>query len=178
MFLFFFYFTSDFTINALFFSDATMHQIYKDKGSFNFIYQIPQIIYSTIFSIIISSIIKYLSLTEDNIINLKEDKRKKSKEFDDKIKNIFKKIKIKFALFFVITLCILIFFWFYITCFCGIYKNTQIHLIKDSVISFILSLLYPFGTSLLPGILRNLALKADKKDKKILYKFSQLLENI
>jgi len=178
MFLFFFYFTSDFTINALFFSDSTMHRIYEDKGSFNFIYQIPQIIYSTFLSIIISSIIKYLSLIGNNIIDLKKDKRKKSKDFDDKIKNIYKKIKIKFVLFFVVTLCILIFFWFYITCFCGIYKNTQIHLIKDSVISFVLSLVYPFGTFLLPGIFRKLALNADKKDKKILYKFSQLLENI
>ena len=28
----------EFTINAFFFSDETMHKIYEDKGSFNFLY--------------------------------------------------------------------------------------------------------------------------------------------
>jgi hypothetical protein len=41
--LFLFIFSSYFTMNSLFFTDSTMHEIYIDKGSFNFIYQIPQI---------------------------------------------------------------------------------------------------------------------------------------
>ena len=45
MFLFFFFFSIDFTTNALFFNDDTMHKIYIDEGKFNLIYQIPQIIY-------------------------------------------------------------------------------------------------------------------------------------
>ena len=155
-----------------------MHRIYQDKGSFNFIYQIPQIVYSTFLSAIINGIIKYLSLNEDKIIKLKEEKRNKSKSLKYKIRKIYTKIKIKFAFFFFICFIILLLFWFYITCFCGIYKNTQIHLINDSVISFGLSLIYPFVTSLLPGIMRIGALKADKKNEKYLYKFSQLLENI
>ena len=178
MFLFFFFLVSDFTISALFFSDETMHKIYEDKGIFNFIYQIPQIIYSTILSAIINGTIKYLSLNEDKIIEFKENKRNKSKNFKGTTKKMFIKIKIKFAFFFIVCFIILILFWFYITCFCGIYKNTQIHLIKDSAISFGLSLIYPFFTSLLPGILRISALKSDKKNEKLLYKFSQFLENI
>ena len=43
IFLFFFFFSVHFTVNALFFNDDTMHKIYKDEGKFNFIYQIPQI---------------------------------------------------------------------------------------------------------------------------------------
>ena len=178
MFLFFFYFASDLTINALFFSDATMHQIYIDEGSFDFIYQIPQIIYSSLIAIIINSLIKFLSLTEGKVVEVKEEKRKNEKNLDEKIKKMFKIIKIKFVLFFIITFIILVFFWFYITCFCGIYKNTQIHLIKDSVFSFLMSLLYPLFTFLLPGIFRRFALTAKKKNKKFVYKLSRLLENI
>ncbi len=37
MFLFFFSFSLDFTINALFFNDDTMHKIYEDIGKFNFL---------------------------------------------------------------------------------------------------------------------------------------------
>ena len=50
IFLFFFFFCVHFTVNALFFNDSTMHKIYIDEGSFNFIYQIPQIIYSALIS--------------------------------------------------------------------------------------------------------------------------------
>ena len=55
--LFFFDFASNYAVNALFFNDETMHQIYNDGGDFNFVYQLPQIIYSTGISIIINSII-------------------------------------------------------------------------------------------------------------------------
>ena len=44
-FLFFFYYSSDISINALFFNDDTMHKIYNDSGKFNLSYQLPQIIY-------------------------------------------------------------------------------------------------------------------------------------
>ena len=92
-----------------------------------------------------------------------------------KLKNI---LKIKFMLFFIITFLLLGFFLFYISCFCGIYTNTQIHLIKDSLISFTLSLVYPFAIYLLPGIFRIYALKAKNEDKECMYKFSQLIQNL
>ena len=79
-----------------------------------------------------------------------------------KLKNV---LKIKFMLFFI-----------YISCFCGIYVNTQIHLIKDSLISF--TLVYPFAIYLLPGIFRIYALKAKNKDKECMYKFSQLIQSL
>ena len=69
----------------------------------------------------------------------------------------------------------MIFFWYFISCFCAVYKNTQIILIVDSLISFALSMIYPFGLNLLPGFFRIPALKAPYKDKKCLYKASCLI---
>ena len=181
MFLFFFFVASEFSINALFFNDETMHKIYEDQGSFNFLYQIPQIIYSTILSLLFDFIIKYFSLSEKTILEIKEEKRKESKDIDEKTKKMFKFLKIKFALFFILCPIVLFFFWFYITCFCGVYKNTQIHLIKDTLLSFLTSLLFPFATAILPGILRIFSLKlnkVNKVNKAYIYKFSQFLENI
>ena len=74
MFLFFLNFSITFTINALFFTDGTFHEIYTDKGSFDFIYQVPQIIYSSLISIILNAIMKYLSLSQKNILDLKHEK--------------------------------------------------------------------------------------------------------
>ena len=41
-----------FTINGFFFSDETMNKINEDKGEFNIFFQIPQILYSTVISLI------------------------------------------------------------------------------------------------------------------------------
>ena len=174
IFLFFLFFAFHLTVNALFFTDNTIHTIYKDEGKYNFIYQIPQIIYSSLISGVISFIIKYLSLSEKKILNLKHEK---NLELLDQIAvKIFIILKIKFALFFIITFILLSICWYYITCFCGIYFNTQIHFIKDIIISFTLSLIYPFFIYLIPGIFRIFALNA--KDKKCIYNFSKVLQII
>ena len=95
-----------------------------------------------------------------------------------KYKKLIYKLKIKFALFFIISFLFSIAFGYYMSCFCGIYVNTQIHLIKDSIMSFGLSLLYPFLIYLVPGMLRICSLHAKKKDKNYLYKFSQIIKEL
>ena len=176
MFLFFLFFSIHLTINTLFFVDETIHEIYIDEGSFNFIYQFPQIIYSSLISIFLNAIIKYLSLSQKIILDLKKEKNMNLLNL--KGQDIFKKLKIKFCLFFIFTFILLITFGYYITCFCGIYVNTQIHLIKDTTLSFLLSLIYPFGICLIPGIFRISALRAENNDKNCLYKLSKIIQII
>ena len=175
IFLFFFSFCLDFTINALFFTDDTMNKIYQDKGQFNFLYQIPQILYSTIISRFIDTLIKNFSFTQENIVTLKQ--KRKIKNIEQKRKKIILALKIKFIIFFVLAFLFLMFCWYYITCFCGIYVNTQTHLFKDLFISILTSLLIPFVLLLIPGIFRVTALKAKKPTHRYLYKFSMFLDN-
>ena len=176
IFLFFFFFSAHFTINALFFNDDTLHKICIDEGQFNFIYQIPQIIYSSLLSTFINIFIKFLSLSEKKVLEIKKEKKVKLLYLKEgKIKKV---LNIKFGLFFIFSFFILLLFSFYIICFCGIYTNTQIHLIKDTIISFGLSLIYPFFISLIPTILRLYALNTQKEDKEYLYKFSLLIQDI
>ena len=175
MFLFFFTVSLDFTVNALFFTDDTINKIYQDKGKFNFLYQIPQILYSTLISGFVSVMVKNFALTKENIIELKKEEIKA--DDDKKYELLKKKLKIKFILFFVLAFIILLIIWYYITCFCGIYINTQSHLIKDLLISIVTSLLIPFALCVVPGIFRISALSVEKPSRKYLYKFSLLLEN-
>ena len=74
IFLFCFFYSSDIALNALFFTDDTMHKIYVDTGNFNLNYQLPQTIYSFLISNAINFIIEYLSLSEDAIISIKAKK--------------------------------------------------------------------------------------------------------
>ena len=175
-----FSFSLYFTVNTLFFTDSTMHKIYEDRGSFDFIYQIPQILYSTIISFITNTIVSYLSLTEKNILKIKEAKEKIKDDISNLVAKTKKCLMIKFILFFILNFLFLLFFWYYISCFCAVYKNTQTHLIKDTLISYSLSLLYPFGINFLPGIFRIPALNSKKKDKdkEFIYKFSKIIQLI
>ena len=170
--LFFFYFSLYYTVNALFFNDSAMHKIYE--GGFNFKYQIPQIIYSSLICTTFNIIVTSLSLSEKNILSLKTTNKNRKKQ----ISLVLKCLKIKFFFFFLLKFLFLIVFWYYISCFCAVYKNTQIHLIKDTLISFGISMLYPFGLCLFPGIFRIPSLRANKSDKKCLYKFSKILQLI
>ena len=74
IYLFFFIFTIYYTVNACFFNDKTLTKINEDEGSFNFIYQIPQILYSSLISVILNNLIKYFALSENNIVELKQEK--------------------------------------------------------------------------------------------------------
>ena len=174
IFLFFLFFSVHFTINTLFLNDKTMNKILLDEGDFNFIYQIPQIIYSLLISIVINFLIKYLSLSEKKIIRFKQGKKLGYKNLEEK--KLIGFLKIKFILFFLFSFFLLFIFAYYFSCFCGIYIHTQIHLIKDTVLSFGLSLIYPFCTYLIPGIFRIPALNSKKKNGNYLYKFSQLIQ--
>ena len=151
-----------------------MHKLYTDHGSFDFLYQLPQIIYSTIISYIIDFLINTLGLSEQIILKIKNSNIF-AKDAYKKFNNLLKILKIKFTLFFILDFILLFLFWYYVTCFCGIYRNTQIYLLKDSLSSFIISLITPFLIYLFPGLLRVCALR---KKSKVLYKFSQILQTI
>ena len=59
-----------------------------------------------------------------------------------------------------------------------IYKNTQIHLLKDSVMSFGLSLLIPFIIYLFPGLFIISPFSNSKNKKECLNNFSQFLQSV
>ena len=172
--LLFFNFASCYAINALFFVDDTMHQIYEDGGDFNFIYQLPQIVYSTVISFLIDLIITTLALSQDDVLDIKNEKD--LKYLASKGKRTKEKIWFKTFAFFIIIFLFMLLFWYYLGSFCAVYRNTQYHLIKDTLISYGIGFLTPFGTNLLPGLLRIPSLLNYSKSRKNFYKLSQLLQ--
>ena len=167
-------FTIEYTVNALFYNDDTKHNIYESKGQFDFETQIPIIIYSTLISFILNIPLNFLALSNEAIINFKQDNTKYN--IMNKSKRLKHILAIKFILYFIISFLLLIFFWYYISLFCVIYKNTQIHLLKDTLMSFGLSLIMPFGFYLLPGLFRIPALSNLNKNRTYLYNFSKFLQ--
>ena len=154
-------------MNVIFFFDSSMHKIYLDYGKYNFIQQIPQIIYSSLVSAVIETLIGILSYTDSNIYAIRQ-----IEEYNpEKIKKIMRTIKIKLIIFFIVTFIFFAFYWYLISSFCAVYSNTQIIYLKDVATSFCLGLIYPFAIQLAFALLRICTLRDKKKSRSFLYKF-------
>ena len=163
----------EYLVNALFYDDDTMHKIYKSKGEFDIVYQLPIWIYSNLISLILNYPLGSLALSSDAIINFKQEKTKI--DIKKKAKILENKLKIKFILYFIMCFLLLSFFWYYISMFCVIYRNTQLHLLKDTLMSFGLALIIPFFIYLIPGFFRIYSLSDNKNKRECLYNFSKLI---
>ena len=83
---------------------------------------------------------------------------------------------IKNICYFVFSISSLILFWYYLSSFCALYQNSQVYLIKNTFLSYLLGLLYPFLINLLPMIFRKFSLNG--KNREFVYKVSKILQII
>jgi len=171
---FIFLIATDMAMNVIFFSDDSMHKIYLNYGKYDFVQQIPQIIYSTAISQLLEVFLCFLSLTDKYFYQIKG--LKNDKHIKDIIFRILRCITIKLISFFVFTFIFFVFYWYLVSAFCAVYSNTQITFIKDSTSSFLTGLIYPFVLYLIPSVLRMISLKDNtKKRLKFVYKLSDIL---
>ena len=169
---FIFLVATDMCMNVFFFSDDSMHRVYINYGKYNFVQQIPKIIYSFIVSQLIEVFLCYLSLTDKFFYQIKkipESQKRKN------IGEIVKCIKIKLGIFYLFTFLFFGFYWYIIAAFCAVYENTQITFIKDCLSSFALGLAYPIVLYLITSTLRFLAVKNPKNNLKCMYGLSDAI---
>ena len=147
-------------LNVFFFSDDSMHKLFINYGKYDFFQQIPQITYSTIISQLIEIFLCFLSLTDKYIYKIKSYIENRKKE---KIPEIMKCICAKLIFFYVFTFIVFGMYWYIISVFCGVYRNTQKTFIKDSIISFCICLIYPLILYFISACLRICSLRTSKK---------------
>ena len=171
--LFIFTISLYFTVNTLFFNDTTIHKIYKNETKIQLIYSLMNILYSTIINSTITLVLKFLALSNKSILKLRtfRDRKKAIKES----KNLVKQFNFKLKIYFMVSFILMLTFWYFISAFCAVYRNSQIYLIENTFGSFALSLIYPFGINLIPGMFRITALRAKKKDKQCMYTFGNFI---
>jgi hypothetical protein len=163
-----------YSLNAIFFNYSIIHIIYKDGGRYNLSYLFPIIIYAFLISYYINIIIKFFTLSERNLIELKN--QKSIKQMNSLVPKVLRCLIIKYITYFVLSIVFLTFFWYYISSFGAVFQNSQVYLIKNTFISFTLGLYYPLLIYLLPGIFRRLSLRA--KNRNIMYTISNILQNL
>ena len=171
--LFFLSFSIYYFINSFFFEEKVIHEIYEEKGIYNLIYFMPFILYSFIISHFIFIFIKYLSLSERNLCQIKSSSVIKANNLVLKVQRC---LIIKYNCFYILSIIFLIFFWYKLSSFGAVYQNTQTFLIKNTMISFVFSLIFPFIFNLIPCIIRIYSLKKCKRE--FFYKMNRIIEVI
>ena len=155
------------TVSAFFFTDNTLNNIYENKNKFDVPFMMRQLMLTFLICIGVNLIFKILMRTDNKIIEIKQE--------NENIKDGISSIKCKFIFYFVFANLILMFGWFYISCFCSVLSHTQIILIKCAAYSFGITFVYHFIICLVPPSFRIWALNSKEKDKKCLYEVSKIL---
>ena len=166
-------FNLSFTVNALFYNDEEINKVNQNNGEYDISNEISRVLYSAIISTILSFLAELFSYTSKDFKKIRECKN--YKEAETFMSNLSKKLRIKIILFFIIGIILNILFFYYLTAFCFIYSNIQIHMISDSLISFLLSISYTLLLTLIPPILRKFSLSKNNKFRHFIYILSWLI---
>ena len=159
-----------------FLNEKIIHKIFEDKGKYDIMFFLPYIAIAFIISHFITIIIKLIFLSDSNIIELK--KHKNIMEAQDAISTIRRNLTIKYIIFFLLGIAFHLIFWFSLSSFSNMYRNTQVFVLENALIAFGISCIYPIIFNILPSIFRVCSLSGDEKNHNIIYSISKFLQMI
>ena len=148
-------------MNAFLFADEKIHKYFIEEFKYNFIKHILQIVLSIIITHIFEIFLCFFTLTDRYYYLIKAIT--KPETAGKKIFGILKGIKIRLVIFFIFMFLLELFYWYFISAFCAVYKNTVVNFIIDSLISFIIFLVDPFFVYALIALIRIIGLKCKVK---------------
>ena len=174
--LFFLSFAIYYAINLAFFNENMIHKLYENGGKYEIEYFIFKILISFAISYIISRLIIFIFLSERNLIEIKNQPTLEAS--NDIVEKVKRNLVIKYIIYFIMGLLFLAFFWLLLSSFGAVYQNTQIIIFKNTLISFGISLIFPFIINIFPCIFRICSLNSESKDMDCIYSFSKILQYI
>jgi hypothetical protein len=136
-----------------FFNDKVIHQIYLDKGSYNFSYQLKFICLSALISSIFLYLGKYIFII---------------KKSDKQMIRIIKIVDYAFVVIFIL----FIFYWLYVGSYTSVFIKSQRHISLNFLFTIITCAIYEIILTIISIILRKIAIK---NNLPTLYKISIIL---
>jgi len=159
-----------FAFTALFFNDSIMRSIYVYKGNTSAAVHIPNIILSSLCSIIMDLIVRFVCLNERDINKvLQESNPEERKSLSEKARRLS---KLLLFIFFGVAAILIGICWYYVSAFCAVFKNSQGRYFLNVFIAFLVCNIWPCVTSLIPAFLRK---KALDNGSETLYNVSKII---
>ena len=152
--LFIFMLSCDLALNALFYFNDNISKKYQYAQNlflFAFSSNITIIVYSTLLSYFLLTLLSKLSNSSNairNVFRKEEEKiqknkkkyeisKERKKEILVEIENILKCYRIKNIILISIEMILFLFFWYFVTAFCHVYSSTQTSWLLDSFLSIL-----------------------------------------
>ena len=176
---FFFGISFYFFVNALFFIPSYISDTFHGKNSYSFFTnlqnEISRFIYSAIVSMVVDLIENFLSNSKKRLEILIR-KSKFSDKFQEEAYQICKSLKIRHIVFLVFAFLFMGVFWYYISAFCNVYYNSRINWLEGSIITYTLTNVSPFISSVLISSFQFIGMKVHFLS--FFYKLSQIISAI
>ena len=151
-----------FALNALLFDEEYISSRFESTEPTNFGYLIenefPRCVYASFAAIPITILINYLSNSRKRFETLMK-KETDSKQFIIESRKILKNMKNRIITFFVITLVLMGFFWYYVSTFCSVYRQTQVAWIEGTIITFLFCIVIYAFLYFIVTLMRYIGLK-------------------
>ena len=164
----------DLALNAIFYTDDKVSEKYNSAKSaivFAFTNNLIVILLSTLIGYVMFIFLGNLNNSTNQIRNLfreEEEKIKNNKKYTVsfqrkkeiicEVKRIMRNYKIKVIIFYIIEFVCMIFFWYYVTIFCNIYKKTQLSWLLDCAITIIIRIVIDFLLNMILALLYKLSI--------------------
>ena len=120
--------------------------------------------------------IKYFSSSQRNLLKIKNEDIYNN--FEEKVENTKRCLLIKYIMFYIFSFIYFILFWYYLSSFCAVFPNSQIYLIKNTFMSFVIYILFPNIFILLTCAFRIYSLREKKPINKFFFKINKIMQII
>ena len=147
--------------NTFFVNETTIHNLFIFKGKIEVLSDFSKILYSILISLSIKNLLLLIAFPEMDIVKIRKIGNQNLIKRNKLIKKSIGMVIIKCHIFFFISIIFLSMIWVYISCFFIIFQNTQIYVIRNTLISFGISLVLPMILYLIPTLFRKLGVKGD-----------------
>ena len=150
-------FQISFFLNALFYTDEYISDAYHNESILEFFTGLPKSIYSFVATLITTNLLRMLSSSKSELIQIIREK-KKHKDYMNLINSKIKKLRIKLIIYFILIFSLGLFFFYYVSSFCSVYRNSQKYWFIGCLESFLIDLLVTVIICILLAIFRYLAI--------------------
>ena len=168
---FVFTFQISFFLNALFYTDEYISDTYHNDGVLDFISSLPKSIYSFVATLITTNLLRMLSNSKSELQKVIKEKGN-NKDYKIIINNKLKKLRNKLIIYFIIVFLLGIFFSYYVTTFCAVYRNSQKYWFYGCLESFAMDSLISIISCAILSLLRYISIK---KKNECLYKTTNFI---
>ena len=166
-------FQISFFLNALFYSDKYISNAYYNDGVLDFFTGLPKSIYSFIITLITTNLLRMLSSSKSELMKLIKEKQM-NKNYIYLIHLKLNKLAIKLIIYFILVFIFSLFFLYYVSAFCAVYRNSQKYWFLGFLESFGIDSLVSFGICIFLSFFRYISIK---KGIKCLFVLANIISN-